>query len=578
MIKINGNKKMKKISKKSKNTIVGGGENYNISIMNIGDKLALLRNISILPIIKDVFKNSPFDKQNDGKTHYKINDFINYNITDDKVKVALQIIKYILMCLYLGEDECYYYLEKYIRDKKSIESIDGYTENNSNYTATELQNYNISDTDDNYINYKDNADLLFHDLKSKIEKCINENYNDDIGKFLVTKYKYKLYLKQTESNTSGTIDKAKLNLYVPNEYYNSVTTTQNIRNLIQDYNKGDGKPSEFYKIVKANINNDEIINNIIDNKADNDDIIVIMQNVDRVLLHQEKLTGTIIIGFLNSLCDAPSIYTDYEDHINQNVLNFNTMFFINLFIEKHVQEDLTEDTLAELLAHLRRSAIGFYDNKETFMELVKKSIIHTYKIDETSFKTNEKLLDKFSKIQAKADIKEWIKNKDCEDTNNKTGINQILFYSFVLHAYTADKTNEKNKIIIQRLKNISKRRLKRFNIYSSNESKKVVVDNCNNIIDIILNEKQYLEVFSLYTKQSIKKLERQQATEQYYKSLFEKFEKIANTVKDQITATEQSYLKAKYNDSITEYKVKYYSLNSTDQVTITAIEALIKTQ
>ena len=567
MIKINGNKKMKKISKKSKNTIVGGGENDNISIMNIGGKLALLRKISDLHIIKDVFKNSPFDKNKDD-THYKLEEFIKMK-TGENVKVALQIIKYILMCLYLGEDECYYYLENYIRTKKSTSSI-GYTDS-SNYTTTELQNYSILETDDNYKNYKYNADLLFHDLKSKIEKCINENYDDDIGKFLVTKYKYKLYLQETESNTGGTIDETKYNLYVPNEYYNSVTTPQKIRSLIRDYEKKDGKPSEFYKIVNENNRNEEIINNIIANKADNDDIIVIMQNADRVLLHQEKLTGTIIIGFLNSLCDAPSIYTDYEDHINQNVLNFNTMFFINLFIEKHVQEDLTEDTLAELLAHLRRSAIGFYDNKETFMELVKKSIIHNYKIDETSFKTNEKLLDKFSKIQAKADIKEWIINKDCSDQNNKTGINQILFYSFVLYAGTTTTTNnDKNKNIIQRLKNISKRRLKRFNIYSSKESKKVVVDNCNNIIDDIVNNKEYLDVFNLYTKQSIKKLERQHANKQYYNNLFNKFKTIAETVKNQITPT----TKEKYNNSITEYTEKYTNLNSTDITTIAAIKKL----
>ena len=531
--------------------------------MNIGGKLALLRKISDLPIIKDVFKNSPFDKNKDD-THYKLEEFIKMK-TGENVKVALQIIKYILMCLYLGEDECYYYLEKYIREKNMTASI-GYT-NNSNYTATELQKYSIFDTDDNYINYNDNADLLFNDLKSKIEKCINKNYDDDIGKFLVTKYKYKLYLKETEGNTSKTIVKENLQLYVPNEYYNSVTT-KSIKDFIQEYKKN-GKTNESYKRVKENKNNDDIIENIKNNKVDNDDIIVIMQNVDRVLLHQEKLTGTIIIGFLNSLCDAPSIYTDYEDHINQNVLNFNTMFFINLFIEKHVQEDLTEDTLAELLAHLRRSAIGFYDNKDTFMELVKKSIIHTYKKDETSFKTNKKLLDKFSKIQAKADIKEWINNKDCSDQNNKTGINQILFYSFVLYAGTTTTTdNDKNKNIIQRLKNISKRRLKRFNIYSSNESKKVVVDNCNNIIDDIVNNKEYLDVFNLYTKQSIKKLERQQANEQYYISLFEKFITISDTVKNQ--SISDQILKENYNNSITKYIEKYNSLNSTNKKILTS--------
>jgi len=247
------------------------------------------------------------------------------------------------------------------------------------------------------------------------------------------------------------------------------------------------------------------------------------------------------------------------------------MFFINLFIKNNRDDKLNDDTLAELLAHLRRSAIGFYKEEQTFMKLVEKSIYHNYNKDENTFKNDNKLVQKVEKIKTKANITEWIKNKECTDPNNKTGINNILFYSFMLYnnnntedSTFDDNNNNNNKIIIQRLKNISKRWLNPVGKYIKDE-----VDNCNIIIDDIFNKKDYLEGFTLYTKESMKNLENSGID---YVGFFNKFQKIAQIIKPKITAE----VKKKYNSSITEYKNKYSSQNNGDTQTIADIEALIK--
>ena len=555
-------KKDKNKVHKPKNTIVGGGvKDENISIMSIKDKLELLKKISDLPIIKIYFKNSPFDKVSD--TNYNtLDQFLVKN--DGDYNITLQIIKYILMCLYLGDDECYYYLEKYIRSVKS--KLGEYKDNSTIFPNIDI--YEISGN--NYTNYNNNASLLFEDLKSKIGKSLTSNgiADDMVNNFIIRKYKYKLYLRKNVDN-KDILEADKVDLYVPIEYYSSVTNDEIKKLMIEYKDDSTGKPNiSFRQVLNTNIKT--IINDINTNNAENEDIIVIRQNYNKkVLLNEENLTGTMIIGFINSLYDTPIKYNEYEEHINQNILKFNTMFFINLFIKNNKDRQLHEDTLAELLAHLRRSAIGFYKEEQPFIKLVKESIYHNYGINEKTFQDDTSLVNKVTKIQAKASINEWIKNKDCNDQNNKKGINNILFYSFMLYNNTDDNmfgnNNNNNIIIIQRLKKISKRWLNSVGIYIRDE-----VDNCNIIIDAIFKEKDYLEGFTLYTKESMKNLDKEGID---YNVFFTKFQKIAQSIKDIIppTATE---VKKKYNSSITDYKNKYNGLNSTDIYTITAIQKL----
>ena len=558
-------KKDKNNVHKLKNTIVGGVKDENISIMSIKDKLELLIKISNSPLIKRYFKNSPFDKgPND--TYKSLENFLEIN--DGKYNVALQIIKYILMCLYLGDDECYYYLDNYIRTKRPDIPTDYYIDNNIIFPNRDV--YNIND-DNNHKIYDDNVKSLFEDLKSKIDDDLGVSRN--IGKFscfVDAKYKYRLDLRINENNQDKPT-KENVDLYVPIKYYDSVTDA-NIRKLMEGYSDDASKGNNLYFKKVLNKYIDTIIEDIKNNKTDKEDIIVIMLNYKKVLLNKENLTGTMIIGFINSLYDTPIKYNEYEEHINQNILKFNTMFFINLFIKNKQDGQLHEDTLAELLAHLRRSAIGFYKYKEEqrFMKLVKESISHNYGINEETIKDNETLVDIVTKIQAKVEIKEWIKNKDCNDPNNKIGINNILFYTFMLYNNTDDanmfgNNNNNNIIIIKRLQKISKRWLNSVGKYIRGE-----VDNCNIIIDDIFNNKEYLEGFTLYTKESMMNLEKEGID---YKVFFTKFQKIAQSIKDIIppTATE---VKKKYNSSITDYKNKYNGLNGSDQETLEAIDKL----
>ena len=553
-------KKDKNKLHKPKNTIVGGVKDENISIMSIKDKLELLKKISNTPFIKSHFKNSPFDKGPDDK-YKSLQNFLEKN--NNNYDVALQIIKYILMCLYLGDDECYYYLEKYIRSNRPNIPLQYYEDNDIIFPNIGI--YNIGDYNNKI--YDNNVNLLFENLKSKIDDDLGVKRK--LGKFryfVDAKYKYRLYLRINADNQDNpTIE--NVDLYVPNKYHESVSDV-NIKKVMEGYFDDVLKQNnpDFKKVVNANI--EIIIKDINTKNTDNEDIIVIRQNYKKELLNQDNLTGTMIIGFINSLYDTPIKYNEYEEHINQNILKFNTMFFINLFIKNNKDRQLHEDTLAELLAHLRRSAIGFYKEEQPFIKLVKESIYHNYGINEKTFQDDTSLVNKVTKIQAKASINEWIKNKDCNDQNNKTGINNILFYSFMLYNNTDNNmfgNNNNNIIIIQRLKKISKRWLNSVGIYIRDE-----VDNCNIIIDAIFKEKDYLEGFTLYTKESMKNLDKEGID---YNVFFTKFQKIAQSIKDIIppTATE---VKKKYNSSITDYKNKYNGLNSTDIDTITAIQKL----
>ena len=554
-------KKDKNKEHKPKNTIVGGVKDENISIMSIKYKLELLKKISNTPFIKSHFKNSPFDKGPDDK-YKSLQNFLEKN--NNNYDVALQIIKYILMCLYLGDDECYYYLEKYIRSNRLNIPLQYYEENDIIFPNIGI--YNIGDYNNKI--YDNNVNLLFENLKSKIDDDLGVKRK--LGKFryfVDAKYKYRLYLRINADNQDNpTIE--NVDLYVPNKYHESVSVA-NIKNLMEGYNDDVLKQNnpDFKKVVNANI--EIIIRDINTKNTDNEDIIVIMQNYKKELLNQDNLTGTMIIGFINSLYDTPIKYNEYEEHINQNILKFNTMFFINLFIENNKNDKLRDDTLEELLTNLRRCSIGFYTKKEDFIKLVKESIRNYNKIDEKSYDKDTKLVNKVTNIDKKVDIQllNWVGKRDCKAEDNKKGIKNILFYSFmlyndILNSNTFTESNS-NKIIIQRLKSISRKQY----------FKEGEVNDCSTEITGIINSKSYIEEgFSLYTTESTNKLSTLQSktTEEYilYKN---EYIKIAENIKDKITTPSG---KSKYNTSISSYKTKYESVNPSDTEGLEIIKKL----
>jgi hypothetical protein len=222
--KSKGEKNKGKNSKKHQQEIrVGGAKDGSISNMNIGDKLKILVDIANSNIVKVVYKNSPFDKNSDG-TYFPIsitNSDINPNI--------LTIIKFILMCIYLGTDESYYYLVNQFKDVNSNYNIDF-------KVFPDIAIYSIT-SNDHFTKYKLYADKLFADLKLKLS-----NYNTDgktvvvnkngylsnidnyIYNFIENFYKFRIYFQTSSSNI----------LYVPFKYYN-LTKIENKENLIIKY-------------------------------------------------------------------------------------------------------------------------------------------------------------------------------------------------------------------------------------------------------------------------------------------------------------------------------------------------------
>jgi hypothetical protein len=557
-------KKDKNKVHKPKNTIVGGVEkDENISIMSIKDKLELLRKISNAPFIKSHFKNSPFDK-GPGDNYNTLENFLLNNTNN--YDVALQIIKYILMCLYLGNDECYYYLDNYIRSNRPNIPLQYYEDNDIIFPNIGI--YNIGD--DNYQKYNNNVNLLFEGLKSKICEKILSGGSDIFNLFIINKYKYNaiIFLRKTLDDETP-LTKENVELYVHNRYYDSVTD-KTIKTKMIGYNDSKtGKINPNFKKV-LNINIKTIIDDIKTNKKDNEDIIVIKENYKKELLNQDNLTGTMIIGFINSLYDTPSIHKEYVNILYENLVKFNTMFFINLFIENNINNNkLRDDTLEDLLTNLRRCSIGFYKKKEDFIKLVKESIRNYNKIDENSYVKDTNLVKKVTNIDKKVDIKllNWVGKSDCEAEDNKKGIKNILFYSFmlyndILNSNTFTDESNSNKIIIQRLKSISRK------LYF----KEGEVNDCSTEITEIINSKSYIEEgFSLYTTESTNKLSTlpSKTNEEYilYKN---EYIRMAENVKEIITPSGKS----KYNTSISSYKTKYESVNQSDRDGHNVIENL----
>ena len=557
-------KKYKNKVHKPKKTIVGGVEkDENISIMSIKDKLELLRKISNAPFIKSHFKNSPFDKGPDGNYNTLEKFLLNNNNNYD---VALQIIKHILMCLYLGNDECYYYLEKYIRNNRTNITTEYYKDNNTIFPKLDI--YEISG--DNYTNYNDNVNLLFEGLKSKICEKILSGGGDIFNLFIINKYKYNgiFYLKKNLDDKNP-LTKENVELYVNNKYYDSVTD-KTIKTKMIGYNDSNtGKINLNYKKV-LNADIIDIIKDINTKNTDNEDIIVIRQNYKKELLNQDNLTGTMIIGFINSLYDTPTSHKEYEKILYDNSVKFNTMFFINLFIENNINNNkLRDDTLEDLLTNLRRCSIGFYKKKEDFIKLVKESIRNYNKIDENSYVKDTNLVKKVTNIDKKVDIKllKWVGKSDCTAEDNKKGIKNILFYSFmlyndILNSNTFTDESNSNKIIIQRLKSISRK------LYF----KEGEVNDCSTEITEIINSKSYIEEgFSLYTTESTNKLSTlpSKTTGEYilYKN---EYMSIAENVKGIIDQSGKS----KYNTSISSYKTKYQTVNASDSDGLIEIDNL----
>jgi hypothetical protein len=544
----------RKISKKHQEEIrVGGAKDGSISNMNIGEKLKILVDITKLNNVKDVFKNSPFDKKTDG-TYYDSDKITLYNVGNN----VLQTIKFILMCIYLGTDESYYYLVNHFNNI--------YTEYNIDLKVFPNKELYKTDKTDNkhYTEHKNYADTLFNNLELKLKTyntdgksvVINDklsNFDYFIYEFIENFYKFRIYC---QTDDSGSINK----LYVPFKYYN-LTKLKKKDSLITIYKDSNGNSlNNNFRIVEKNADIQTIIEDIKKYTTEFDNIIVIEQKKGKKeLKYPEKFTATMIIDFLNSLYTTPIINDEYDKYIKGKILEYNTYFFVELFIKEKKNTDeqsetlgMDDSTLTKLLKYLRRAAIGNYRDKEEFMKIVENAICNIYSVSVPLQDNNMKL---YNKIEANVEIIIIGRDLLCDDADNILGIQSIIFYSFMIH----NENFYKDDIIIDRLKSISKIEESTVRI-----SQKKSIKDCDKIIDNIVSNKKFLLGFSLYTTYSTEILKKEE-----YNAKYEIFKNIAKKIKENLNPNYENIIK-NYNKSIDLYFAKYKIIDT--DVAITEIK------
>jgi hypothetical protein len=534
--KSEGEKNKRKNSKKHQQEIRGGGAKDGlISNMNIGDKLKILVDITKNDEVKNMFKNSPFDNKIDG-TYYDNDKITQYQNNED----VLQTIKLIFMCIYLGTDESYYYLVNHFKKNTIYADYITVAENNKHYT-----------------DHKKYANMLFNNLVSELYNfnsdrksvaIIDNKLSNFIYKFIENFYKFRIYC---QTNDSGSITK----LYVPFKYYN-LTKLENKDRLIKIYS-----PNNNFRIVENKTNIQNIIEDIKKYTTEFDNIIVIEQEEqNNSLKYGEKFTATMIIDFLNSLYTTPIINIEYDKYIKEKILEYNTYFFVELFIKEEKQNTddtaktlgMDDSTLTKLLKYLRRAAIGNYSDKKKFMKIVERAICNIYRVDVPLKDDNMKL---YNKIEKNVEISIIGRDLLCDDADNILGIQSIIFYSFMIH----NNNFSKDVIIIDRLKSISKIEESTVRI-----SQKKGIKDCDKIIDNIVSNKEFLLGFSLYTTYSINSIKILNSSN--IPMEYTKFENITKKIKKEFDPNYKYIIE--YNKSINEYLVKYETVDKGADITI----------
>ena len=526
--KSEGEKNKRKNSKKHQQEIRGGGAKDGlISNMNIGDKLKILVDITKNDEVKNMFKNSPFDNKIDG-TYYDNDKITQYQNNED----VLQTIKLIFMCIYLGTDESYYYLVNHFKKNTIYADYITVAENNKHYT-----------------DHKKYANMLFNNLVSELYNfnsdrksvaIIDNKLSNFIYKFIENFYKFRIYC---QTNDSGSITK----LYVPFKYYN-LTKLENKDILIKIYS-----PNNNFRIVENKTNIQNIIEDIKKYTTEFDNIIVIEQEEqNNSLKYGEKFTATMIIDFLNSLYTTPPIINDeYDKYIKGKILEYNTYFFVELFIKEKKETEansithgMDDSTLTKLLKYLRRAAIGNYSDKKKFMKIVERAICNIYRVAVPLKDDNMKL---YNKIEKNVEISIIGRDLLCDDADNILGIQSIIFYSFMIH----NNNFSKDVIIIDRLKSISK-----IEESSVRISQKKSIKDCDKIIDNIVSNKEFLLGFSLYTTYSTEILKKGDNNAKYLT-----FKNIAVKIKEEFDPNYKNIIN-KYNESIDIYIAKYKMIDT----------------
>jgi hypothetical protein len=342
---------------------------------------------------------------------------------------------------------------------------------------------------------------------------------------------------------------------------NILTKLKKKDSLITIYKDSNGNSlNNNFRIVEKNADIQTIIEDIKKYTTEFDNIIVIEQKKGKKeLKYPEKFTATMIIDFLNSLYTTPIINDEYDKYIKGKILEYNTYFFVELFIKEKKNTDeqsetlgMDDSTLTKLLKYLRRAAIGNYRDKEEFMKIVENAICNIYSVSVPLQDNNMKL---YNKIEANVEIIIIGRDLLCDDADNILGIQSIIFYSFMIH----NENFYKDDIIIDRLKSISKIEESTVRI-----SQKKSIKDCDKIIDNIVSNKKFLLGFSLYTTYSTEILKKEE-----YNAKYEIFKNIAKKIKENLNPNYENIIK-NYNKSIDLYFAKYKIIDT--DVAITEIK------
>ena len=460
--------------------------------------------------LETIYKFDFTDKDNLSK--------IDAVLNDDVAITKLTTIKKMLLCLRLGTDEFYKLL-----DNEGEIADDNIELANTIYDGFELM------------------------LNSYFGNTLNNSkFHNNIMEFVEVLYNHGIiYItKKGDADFELYIQKS----YIPKEDTIIVKEKDYIDEKFNKYNKD----TIIKVITELNVQNN------------NKELFIVYRNGDNKILNIEKIKGKLIIDFVKTIKDNEKVFTQYKDWISDEIMKYYVIYFIKIFINNYNEKNIQKKTLVTLLKNLRLATIGNYRELKVFRDIINSAVVN-----------DEKLKNISSEIK---DDSQWVLRSSqysykCDDKENVSGLQNIMFFSFMLKNNLIQDEN-----ILSKLKHITKTWDRKWGRWD------VKKENCDNTIDKIIKEKTfYKEGFETYIKDLEYKIEEQQNETGTTKiEIYNSFLKIINNLKtnipDKIESIKdlslkflvkyQTYDKVAYKDieELKKYDEQQNQLNSYNQI------------
>ena len=353
-------------------------------------------------------------------------------------------IKKILLCLRIGTDDFYNLLDA-----------------DNNNEITDEDNKGLANTIYDFLEEKVKTRIM---TGSQSQDIIIKKY---IGSFLYNNYDYGLIF----------VDKDALSKYT--------------LRIDESYDNKKKEKENEYLIYK-----DEEINTVVqDLQKKKEKGFLILFRDDGKILNIEKVMGKLIIDFVKTIKANETVFTEYKVWISGEIMKYYVIYFINIFISKYNERKIHKKTLVKLLKNLRIATIGNYRELTAF-----KNIINFVVKNETE----KQLINISSEI--KDDGKWFVRSSQisykCDDKENMLGLQNIIFFSFMLK-----KNLQTDDNILSKLKYITKNWDRKWYKYDAKK------ENCDNTINLIIKDKSfYTTGFETYIEDLEYKIEEQKQT------------------------------------------------------------------